>query len=70
MPIKAMPCFHTAWERRYIMRKRVLTNIYRRQFAIIPTFGIIKYTEDYRFRIGFMWGIWQLSIGCFREKED
>lgn len=51
------------------MKKRILTNTYRKQFVIIPTFGIIRWTENYRFRIGFMWGIWQLSIGVFREEE-
>ena len=49
------------------MKKRILTNTNSGQFAIIPTFGIIRYTEDYKFRIGFLWGIWQLSIGCFKE---
>ena len=51
------------------MEKRILTNTYRKQFVIIPTFGIIRWTENYRFRIGFLWGIWQLSIGVFREEE-
>lgn len=51
------------------MIKRILTNTYRKQFAIIPTFGIIRWTENYRFRVGFMWGIWQLSIGVLREEE-
>ena len=50
------------------MIKRILTNTYRKQFVIIPTFGIIRWTENYRFRIGFLWGIWQLSIGVFREE--
>lgn len=49
------------------MIKRILTNTYRKQFVIIPTFGIIRDTEDYKFRIGFLWGIWQMSIGCFKE---
>lgn len=49
------------------MKKRVLTNVYKKQFAIVPTFGIIRHVEDYKFRVGFLWGIWQLSIGCFKE---
>lgn len=48
------------------MRKRILANVNRIQFAIIPTFGIIRLVNDYKFRIGFLWGFWQLSIGCFR----
>ena len=49
------------------MKKRILTNTYNKQFAIIPTFGVIRWAEGYKFRIGFLWGIWQLSIGCFKE---
>lgn len=40
------------------MRKRVLTDTDHRQFAIIPTIGIIKPVDAYR-----------LSVGCFRKKE-
>ena len=50
------------------MKKRILTDTNSKQFAIIPTFGIIRWVEDYKFRIGFLWGIWQLSIGCFKER--
>ncbi len=49
------------------MKKRILTNTYKKQFVIIPTFGIIRWVEDYKFRIGFLWGSWQLSIGFFKE---
>ena len=49
------------------MKKRILADTYNKQFVIIPTFGIIRRVEDYKFRIGFLWGIWQLSIGCFKE---
>lgn len=50
------------------MKKRILADTNSRQFATIPTFGIIRWVEDYKFRIGFLWGIWQLSIGCFKER--
>ena len=50
------------------MKKRILADTNSKQFAIIPTFGIIRWVEDYKFRIGFLWGIWQLSIGCFKER--
>lgn len=53
--------------RNHTMRKRVLTNTDHRQFAIIPTIGIIKPVDAYRFRFVFMWGVWQLSVGCFRD---
>lgn len=49
------------------MIKRVLTKTYRNQFVIIPTFGVLRRVECYKFRIGFLWGMWQLSIGCFKE---
>ncbi|MGI5959001.1 MAG: hypothetical protein ACOX60_06270 [Massiliimalia sp.] len=52
------------------MKKRILTDTYRWEFAIIPTFGIITRVDDYRFRIAFMWGIWRLSVGCFVQREE
>lgn len=57
-------------------KKRILTGTNRNQFVIIPTFGFIKQHNfiknrfSYRFRIGFMWGIWLISIGCFRTNEE
>ena len=36
------------------MKKRILADTNSRQFAIIPTFGIIRWVEDYKFRIGFV----------------
>ncbi len=38
------------------MKKRILTNVCRTQFAIIPTFGVIRPVDDYKFRIAFLWG--------------
>ncbi len=51
------------------MKKRILTSTMKSQFAIIPTFGILRWAEGYKFRIGFIWGFWHMSIGCFRKKE-
>ena len=52
------------------MKKRLLTAAEHRQFAILPTFGIIRFVDDYKFRVAFIWGWWQMSIGCFRDKES
>ena len=49
------------------MKKRLLTAKSNRQFAILPSFGIVRFVGDYKFRIAFIWGCWQMSIGCFRH---
>lgn len=52
------------------MKKRLLTATEHRQFAILPSFGIVRPVDDYKFRVAFIWGCWQMSIGCFRDKES
>lgn len=51
------------------MEKRVIYNFFGEQFVLIPTVGILPKQVDFKFRIGFLFGPFALSIGCFRRKE-
>lgn len=51
------------------MEKRVIYNFFGKQFVLIPTVGILPKQVYFKFRIGFLFGPFALSIGCFRRKE-
>lgn len=52
------------------MKKRVLFDKNTNQFVMVPTFGFIRQELGYLFRIGFMFGPFLMSIGCFRRNDD
>ena len=51
------------------MEKRVIYNFFGKQFVLIPTVGILPKQVYFKFRIGFLFGPFALSIGCFRRKH-
>ena len=42
---------------------RIKTAFMARQFAILPTIGIVKGSGEYCCRLSAMWGFWAISIG-------
>ena len=42
---------------------RIKTAYLSRQFVILPAFGFVKGSGDYRCRLGAVWGFWAISIG-------
>lgn len=49
------------------MKRRVLFDKTYRQFAIIPSVGIVMGVHGWKFRVAAMWLFWRVSIGFFRE---
>lgn len=52
------------------MVNRVLFNRTYRQFAIIPTVGIVTGGFGWKFRVAAMWLFWRVSIGFIKEDQQ
>ena len=49
---------------------RIKTAYMSRQFAILPTIGIVKGSGEYCYRLSAMWGFWAISIGLGKPLRE